>query len=147
MELQTIFNMTIQHMLRQDKASINEDDDTMCMYRGSGGTKCAVGYLISDQHYADCLEELPYDEPLVTEAVCDTLRLDELSTDQLRLLANLQSLHDRHYQKMLEHPPVYAEKFVKGVQAIATSFELILPRAVNDYIAKKVDDYYIAESM
>jgi hypothetical protein len=91
MSMQEIFNKVATHLLRQGQRSTDERDD--CAYRGQGGLSCAVGCLIPDELYSPEFEyrqvrKLPLD---VLEA-CG-VDLDKFS-EQLRLLAMLQTIHD-----------------------------------------------------
>lgn len=141
MELQTLFNMAVQHLVRQDQASMLDDDPTVCAYRGEGCTKCAVGYLVSDSNYTERMEEKPCDEAVVLDALENTLNA-ELSDTHVQMLIDLQRLHDNQYHKMLDNPEHSTiELFVKRVQAIAGEYGLIIPRAVNDYVQTKAQWY------
>lgn len=45
---QADFETVAKHLFAQDKRSMNNN---VCLYRGPGGTKCAIGVLISDADY------------------------------------------------------------------------------------------------
>ena len=45
-----MFDQASEHLLKQNEKSIDEFGE--CTYRGMGGTKCAIGALISDQYYS-----------------------------------------------------------------------------------------------
>lgn len=70
------------HLLDQRKLST--DDTGSCRYRNEDGTKCAVGCLISEEHYGVYLEGVGVDD--ITAPGFDR-RL-------LRILIKLQYIHD-----------------------------------------------------
>ncbi|OZI20087.1 hypothetical protein CAL26_21265 [Bordetella genomosp. 9] len=54
MTAQQVFDRVAVHLLKQGKpATLGAGT---CVYRGPGGTACAVGVLIPESEYADCLE-------------------------------------------------------------------------------------------
>lgn len=97
---QEIFDRVRDHMLAQNARSTASDDvgRSRCAYRGDGGLKCALGCLITDEHYAPSLEglNLEYSVPdnRVRRAVEESLGF-ALGTDEVRLLVALQQVHDR----------------------------------------------------
>ena len=52
--LRTVFMRVRDHLLSQAARAV--DADGFCMYRGRGGTKCAVGCLIPDEAYDRVME-------------------------------------------------------------------------------------------
>lgn len=54
MTKQEIFDTVLAHLRKQGKASLSAEGD--CMYRGPGGTSCAVGCLIPDELYDSLIE-------------------------------------------------------------------------------------------
>jgi len=92
---------------RQSVVTFNIDTPhthQMCKYRGEGGLKCAVGWLIPDDMYDDELEDcggIRYNPPVI-----DLLKLVGITEDQVEFLAELQRCHDinkdpREMQTML----------------------------------------------
>lgn len=51
--LQELFNIVSLHLLNQGQKSAHE---TLCMYRGPNGMKCAAGVLIPDNEYNPSME-------------------------------------------------------------------------------------------
>ena len=138
MELQTIFTQVIQHLVRQDDVSLLSDEDT-CAYRGGGGdTKCAVGYLISDKYYDEVIES----NNLNSEEVvyCLTKTIGKLDESALQMLRELQNVHDFAYNYLVSgiRSDVKGQATVvkRDVELIATHFDLIVPRAFYDWLAK-----------
>ena len=56
--LQEVFNKVSLHLLTQGQMSLN---DSMCMYRGENGMKCAAGALIPDDEYNPEMEKKLWD--------------------------------------------------------------------------------------
>lgn len=52
--LQEIFTFVAEALLKQGKPSISAKGN--CLYRGSDGCKCAAGWLIPDEEYAENIE-------------------------------------------------------------------------------------------
>ena len=84
---QEVFDKVVTHLLSMKEMSAV---DGSCAYRGQGGAQCAVGCLIPDEVYTRKMEG----------HTVDTL-LDLFETapikwfrDHLRLLTNLQGVHD-----------------------------------------------------
>lgn len=53
---QETFDMAVGHLIKQGQRAISEDGTNACLYRGSEGTKCAVGALIPDELYTEEIE-------------------------------------------------------------------------------------------
>ena len=137
MELQTIFTQVIQHLVRQDNVSLLCDEDT-CAYRGAGGAKCAVGYLISDKHYDDIIESNNLNSEEVIYSLTNTIgKLDEPAIEMLR---ELQNVHDFSYNYLVSgirrDTTSPSEVVRRDVELIASHFDLIVPRAFYDWLAK-----------
>ncbi len=96
-----LFDRVAKHLREQGKPSLmtaidHEGEEFVtnnCAYRGAEGTMCAVGCLISDDHYSDCLENKTVLSNGVLEAVRSSLGSD-LTTENENLLVELQELHD-----------------------------------------------------
>ena len=83
-------------LLKQGQKSINEersreDGETLCMYRGDNGCKCAIGHLIPDENYKPSLENKPYNDSRVLEAAGLPA---SLTNAQRRLYSSMQDIHD-----------------------------------------------------
>jgi len=82
--------LSITAVIAQGEQSVNEEGG--CMYRGDGGCKCAIGFLIPDKKYNQ--------EEMEGESVSDTsikqVILESYKTDCLWIshLENLQACHD-----------------------------------------------------
>jgi len=100
MKQQEIFDAASVHLMGMDGPSFDQDGDA-CVYRGYdddcefNGQMCAVGLFISDQHYDDNLEGQGITgSQAVADAVAASWGQDDLTEDQLLLLADLQTAHD-----------------------------------------------------
>ena len=100
MKLQEIFDAASVHLMGMEGPSLDQDADA-CVYRGKdadcefNGQKCAVGLFIDDEHYDDDLEGQGISGgQAVADAVAASWGQDDLTIDQLRLLADLQDAHD-----------------------------------------------------
>lgn len=119
MNTQEIFTKVATHLLRQNKRSSNPrqsaptgDGYGYCAYRGAGGTSCAVGCLIEDEHYDPEIEG----ESAHSRAVTAALRASgiPITPEALSLLSKLQNLHD------YRHP----EAWPTALAELAQEFEL-----------------------
>ena len=55
--------------------------------------KCAIGCLISDEFYSEEIESKTVDEPIVKEALKNSLN-QPITSEDIELLKDLQDLHD-----------------------------------------------------
>ena len=95
-DMQSVFDTATSAIILQGMRSEGKDKDgeLMCLYRGPYGTKCAVGFLLSDADISDyeILENTnPHDFPsdLIEKLVPDT----DVETGK-EFLLELQSAHD-----------------------------------------------------
>jgi len=125
MKLQDIFNEASAHLTSMDGPSLDMDGDA-CVYRGYdddcefNGQKCAVGLFIDDQHYDDDLEGQGISGGQdVVDAVAASWGQDDLTVDQISLLADLQNAHD-DTSRGWEWP----NSIVDALDKVATKFHL-----------------------
>lgn len=83
---QEAFDKAALHLLRQGRKS--QDSDDICLYRGPGGTKCAIGALITDDEYEYRMELLPVSA--IKHKCLSLAGLDGY------LLKDMQTLHDAY---------------------------------------------------
>lgn len=90
MNNQEIFNKVYYHLITQGNASISANGD--CVYRGMNGMSCAVGCLISDEHYDSEIEG----KSVMMESVQEILIKSgiNINNDTINLLFSLQEAHD-----------------------------------------------------
>lgn len=105
LSLQHIFDKAAVGMLRQNKQAMTPDRES-CAYRGYDGCKCAVGFLINDEHYSKSFEGPAVkqigDVRLIslvskTNALAEALKSSHVNIDDhdtRRLLEDLQEIHD-----------------------------------------------------
>lgn len=105
MTQQEIFDTVLAHLRKQGKAS---SAGGACMYRGPGGTACAVGCLIPDELYDSLIENvgsnqimegrLPYgresDGPKLLPIMARIAK--HLGVENGPLLSALQTAHDAY---------------------------------------------------
>lgn len=89
MNNQEIFDTVVNHLRKQNRPSF--EDREGCMYRGPGGTMCAVGCLIPDSAYDSDMEH----EGVHAHIVSRLLRGLGYTEPQLELLYHLQGAHDQ----------------------------------------------------
>jgi hypothetical protein len=53
---QVVFDIVVEHALRQNCRSTTFGNSNVCMYRGPNGTKCFAGALIPDDKYLPSFE-------------------------------------------------------------------------------------------
>lgn len=80
---QKIFDAVVEHLRRQGKRSKSQSGPS-CLYRGPGGTACAVGALLTDKEAASIEGNSVYD-----------IALPDRLLPHRMLLAELQLAHDR----------------------------------------------------
>jgi hypothetical protein len=123
MDKQKVFDKVVNHLLTQNKQSIEysvRDGETSCAYRGADGLMCAVGCLIADSAYDEILEGASSDTFSVTKALIASGIDVEDKADKL-LLRSLQLMHDglgvpQKKYKVKEWP--------EGLKYIAEKFNL-----------------------
>ena len=93
--LQSVFNHVRDHLLKQNAVS---EGSNGCLYRDSSGKSCAVGCLIADDLYRPEIEGSALDagafERDVQLIVARSLGLEDLPVRMLRMLVELQGVHD-----------------------------------------------------
>lgn len=82
-----IFNKVKTHLLLQRRQSLEDDHPETCRYRGSGGLKCAIGCLISDEEYELNIEGYTVNRLAVN---CNV---------PMTFLRSLQKVHDFYDEK------------------------------------------------
>ena len=108
MTTQELFDKVAVHLLTQDQRSMghfigHSDDRPQCAYRGDKGRMCAIGCLITDEHYDIALEsKLLYgpspgsnakgSDPYL--AVVNSIGR-ELTNVEVDMLMRLQEVHDK----------------------------------------------------
>jgi hypothetical protein len=87
---QEIFDYVIQRLLEQGKRSMTGEEG--CKYRGDGGTRCALGWLIPDDRYHAEMDDL-----VLAWNVQDLLRHDIPAITALghELAYEIQRAHDQ----------------------------------------------------
>ena len=125
MKQQEIFDAASVHLMGMDGPSLDMDGDA-CVYRGYNddcefnGQMCAVGLFIKDEHYDDDLEGQGISGgQAVADAVAASWGQDDLTEDQLMLLADLQNAHD-DTSRGWEWP----NSIVVALDGVATKFHL-----------------------
>ena len=128
MRQQEIFDAASVHLMGMEGPSLDADGDA-CVYRGYNddcefnGQMCAVGLFISDQHYDDDLEGQGISGgQAVADAVAASWGQDDLTEDQLMLLADLQMAHDDTSRGISEDD--WSSNIVTALDGVATKFHL-----------------------
>lgn len=67
--IQTLFNKAVTAVIEQGEPSLNTDG--YCVYRGPNNHKCAVGHLISDEHYNPEMENKILYDRFVKKDCCE----------------------------------------------------------------------------
>ena len=131
MKQQEIFDAASVHLMGMDGPSLDMDGDA-CVYRGYNddcefnGQMCAVGLFIKDEHYDDDLEGQGISGgQAVADAVAASWGQDDLTVDQISLLADLQNAHDdtsRGSSLIPDH--TWSKNIVAALDGVATKFHL-----------------------
>ena len=106
MTAQEVFNITVEHLLLQNKKSTSEDGD-YCMYKGSGVCCAAAPFIKSyniDMEHRSWLEM-------------------HHTSNHLGLICELQSIHDSSYS-VIDWP--------SNLEELANEFRLEMPQILID---------------
>lgn len=93
MNIQEIYDKVARHLLTQRAPSLSEEAEG-CAYRGDNGLMCAVGCLISDNHYSKDLEGHTVESIEVIESLLDS-GIDMKDLNISHLLKRFQDIHDK----------------------------------------------------
>jgi len=85
---QEIFDKVATHLLAQGKKARNGAGGP-CLYRAEDGARCAAGCLIPDELYNASMECKRI------RVLSQTYKLPEFITDNIRLIVQLQDVHDQ----------------------------------------------------
>lgn len=103
MEAQEIYDKVKTHLLKQNRRS--KERGGQCLYRGPGGTACAVGCLLTDKE----AERLAVDNWSAEDAIAKG-QMPKRLVRHGELLSRLQRVHD-------ENPPRAWSRELKEVAA------------------------------
>jgi hypothetical protein len=108
---QEIYNTVVTHLSRQGQRSV---DDKYCRYHSEDGLMCAVGVLIPKEEYFPEIDQGNKTIKNLVQQYED--KFPEWMSENLGLLSELQSVHDRQYlwedrQKMLDTLTDVAEAY------------------------------------
>lgn len=117
MNQQEAFDLAWKTVIAQGKPSRNEET-SMCQIRGDGGTKCALGALISDEDYSIHLEEW------TAKKVAKKFRLNEF------FLSNMQEAHDN--ASAFRNVESFVEGFKWRMKRVAETYGLVVPYDVTN---------------
>ena len=128
MKPQEIFNKSAVHLMGMEGPSLDQDNDA-CVYRGKdadcdfNGQMCAVGLFIDDEHYSEDIEGTGItNNRSVSHAVAKSWGQEHLTSDQLSLLADLQTAHDDTSRGISEGG--WSRSIVAALDGVATKFHL-----------------------
>lgn len=132
-----IFNRVALHLLTQREQC---KEGSMCRYRGPNGTKCAVGCLITDEHYVGGLEGEAYTygprDNSVRQAVRNSLGR-ELTDEENHMLLELQHLHDDDDAWRSEFiGTTLLQRWISGITQLAEKYGVILSDEVVELMNK-----------
>lgn len=137
MNRQEIFDTALAHLRKQGKPAMNKGG--VCMYRGPGGTMCAVGALIPDDLYVFDMENRSASS-VVEQWPALAQHLQVETYDDSVFLRNMQhNLHDTYAERVSEHfvfpgvtphPGEFPQWLEKRAQAFASSNGLIYKEPV-----------------
>lgn len=87
---QEIFAKVYTHFVTNNQPRSMDAGGTLCMYRGEGGAKCALGVLIEDDEYDEKMEGADHGVTFLFDHGMLPARL----VPHVRLIQSLQRLHD-----------------------------------------------------
>lgn len=98
---QALFDKAAEHLLKQNEKAMSVWGGTpipRCAYRGENGKMCAVGCLISDEHYRPDMEGANPNDLLTEIGASNGFDPEKLTIYQqselIYMLDRLQSVHD-----------------------------------------------------
>lgn len=114
--IQRIFEDTTISLLKQGSPSLGPDPDpeaddpkeTMCLYRGQDGKKCAIGHLIDDDFYSEGLENHTVSSLRVWPSIVRSIQkkyntdVDDESMDGMTIMSffsDIQKAHDEDLRR------------------------------------------------
>lgn len=109
---QEAFDIVYRHLLTQNIKAMEPAENGMCVYRGSNGTKCAVGVLIPDELYSESMEGEGYEGLMQISEVSEYFEF--INPD---ILIELQKVHDDYS----------VNDWAKALEAVAHLYNLIIP--------------------
>ncbi len=128
---QEIFDKAACGMLLQAERSY-APGSCDCGYRGANGLKCPIGFLIADEHYNECFNELSFpdtsnaavagnDKKLVTAVRKSGVMINESNVELMRRLQSIHDICDEHtwYSELSDT----ADEFSLNKQAIKKAAE------------------------
>lgn len=119
MNRQEAFDKAYKGIVAQGRGSSN---DWQCLYRGDGGTKCAVGQLLSDEQITRYgIRNSQGVSELAPEL------LDELLPCDSKAGVFLSELQDAHDQATWCAVPNFIEAFKLRAADVAKKYELTVP--------------------
>lgn len=89
---QTAFTAAAKGMLSQMEKSVSEEGSDACMYRGCGGLKCGVGFLLPDELAVRADKEFDNGVEVVVKTIPEVA--DLFSEVDINLLVSIQGVHD-----------------------------------------------------
>ena len=123
--MKDLLEKAITGVIKQGKPSMSKFGG--CGYRGSNGTKCAVGMLIDEGFYHEDLEGSTVKNRQVILAVQETNGVT-LSEDDVAILDKLQNCHDTASR----YPDTFSAKFKSEVTGCVLLGKL--PRYCLDFL-------------
>ena len=130
MKPQEIFNKSAVHLMGMEGPSLDANGDA-CVYRGYdedecysfNGQMCAIGLFIDYEHYNEDIEGTGITgNQAVADAVAKSWGQERLTSDQLSLLADLQTAHDDTSRGILDGG--WSRSIVAALDGVATKFHL-----------------------
>tara|TARA_R110000744_G_C18929865_1_gene512976 strand:+ start:77 stop:469 length:393 start_codon:yes stop_codon:yes gene_type:complete len=96
---QEIFNKCSEHLLKQNKKSI--DESVGCLYKDDNGLTCAIGCFITEEEYDPNMEQEGIDGQTFISFFKKQYNflsedINEGRLDNMSLLMALQYVHDNH---------------------------------------------------
>ena len=125
LKMQTIFDRTVEGIVKQGGPSMNEDK-TMCAYRGDSGRKCAAGLFIPDSKYNESRMEGRSSSHYGVMSTLPIVSDNEKSSTYFWL--DLQRAHDEagrdEYEKTNYHGAAFFSRFRKRMSTFANTYDL-----------------------
>jgi hypothetical protein len=97
-----IINLSIKRVLAQGCRSVNSDDGSSCVYHNEEGQGCAIGVLITDDHYKKGMEGVSigssnhfnHEVRVILLEALEKSTVYEYKEEELDTLQYLQNCHD-----------------------------------------------------
>lgn len=122
---QDVFNLCWHNIIQQGKPSYDPKRN-LCLYRGPNGTKCAIGFFLTDKE-AIQLDSASFGNSAGTTRVQNILAQKGWQFDALKIAAVLQAAHDVAARDCDDADSSFVRYFQENMRELASEHNLTCP--------------------